>query len=51
MEKNENRTEMIRFRVTSEEKLKIETRAKELGLKVSEYLRVLLLKDKENSSI
>ncbi|MDV4152731.1 hypothetical protein R0131_18030 [Clostridium sp. AL.422] len=39
------RTEMLRVRVTEEEKKIIEKKAKALNLTVSEYLRILLLKD------
>ncbi len=36
---------MLRVRVTEEEKKIIEKKAKALNLTVSEYLRILLLKD------
>ena len=40
-----SRDKMIRIRVTDEEKKAIEQRAAALGLNVSEYLRLLLLKE------
>lgn len=39
------RNKMLRIRVTDEEKQSIESRAQELGLNVSEYFRLLYLKD------
>lgn len=39
------RTEMIRIRVTAEEKANIEQRAAALNLTVSEYIRLLLLRE------
>lgn len=43
--KNMARTEIIRVRVTDEEKKAIEQKASALGLTMSEYLRMLLLRE------
>jgi len=41
-----NKTDDIRFRVTPEEKIELEAKAKSCGMKMSEYARMVLFSHK-----